>query len=73
METTSPKYYYHDGTGMARPYVVTSLKVDEAVWKRAKKRAIDDEITLQELLNAAVAEYLKRKTLTEYRRKKREN
>ena len=55
------------------PIVVTSLKVDEAVWKRAKKRAIDDEITLQQLLNVAVAEYLKRKTLTEYRRKKREN
>jgi hypothetical protein len=58
---------------MARPYVVTSLKVDEGIWKRAKKRAIDEEITLQQLLNAAVAEYLKRKTLTEFRRKRREN
>jgi acyl-CoA hydrolase len=58
---------------MVRPYVVTSMKVDEEVWKRAKKRAIDEEITLQQLLNVAVAEYLKRKTLPEYRRKKREN
>jgi hypothetical protein len=58
---------------MARPFVVTSLKVDEDLWKRAKKRAIDEEMTLQELLNEAVQDYLKRKTATELRRKKREN
>ena len=58
---------------MPKPYVVTSLKVDEDLWKRAKKRAIDEEITLQELLNEAVHDYLKRKTDAEYKRKKREN
>ena len=58
---------------MAKPFVVTSLKVDEDLWKRAKKRAIDEEITLQELLNEAVQNYLKRKTAAEYRRKRREN
>ena len=58
---------------MARPFIVTSLKVDEELWKRAKKRANDEDITLQELLNEAVQDYLRRKTLAEYRRKKREN
>ena len=58
---------------MARPFIVTSLKVDEDIWKRAKKRAIDEEITLQELLNEAVHDYLKRKSAAEFKRKKREN
>jgi hypothetical protein len=58
---------------MAKPYRVTSLKVDEDLWKRAKKRAVDEEITLQELLNEAVADYLRRKSAVEYRRKKKEN
>ena len=52
---------------------MTSLKVDEELWKRAKKRAIDEEITLQELLNEAVQDYLKRKTAVDFRRRKREN
>jgi hypothetical protein len=58
---------------MAKPFVVTSLKVDEELWKRAKKRAIDEEITLQQLLNEAVQDYLRRKTIAEYRRRKKEN
>ncbi len=58
---------------MPKPYIMTSLKVDEELWKRAKKRAIDEEITLQELLNEAVQDYLKRKNYAEFRRKKREN
>ena len=58
---------------MAKPFIVTSLKVDEDLWKRAKKRAIDEEISLQELLNEAVQDYLKRKTAVEYKRKRREN
>ena len=58
---------------MPKPFIVTSLKVDEDLWKRAKKRAIDEEITLQELLNEAVKDYLKRTTAAELRRKKREN
>ena len=56
-----------------KPTVVTSLRVDEDLWKRAKKRAFDEEITLQELLNAAVQAYLKRKTYAEPRKRKREN
>lgn len=58
---------------MARPSVVTSIKVDEELWKRAKKRAIDDNITLQELLNEAVKEYLRRGIPQPPRRKVREN
>jgi len=58
---------------MAKPFVVTSMKVDEELWKRAKKRAIDEEITLQELLNAAVQEYLKKKTPPDYGQRKKEN
>ncbi|MDA4126314.1 MAG: hypothetical protein OK452_03790 [Thaumarchaeota archaeon] len=58
---------------MAKPFRVTSLKVDEDLWKRAKKRAVDEEITLQELLNEAVQDYLRRKSVSEYKRKKREN
>ena len=58
---------------MAKPFRVTSLKVDEDLWKRAKKRAVDEEITLQELLNAAVQDYLRRKNDVESRRKKRDN
>lgn len=58
---------------MAKPFRVTSLKVDEDLWKRAKKRAVDEEITLQELLNEAVQDYLRRKSVADYKRKKREN
>jgi acyl-CoA hydrolase len=58
---------------MAKPFIVTSMKVDEDLWKRAKKRAIDDEITLQQLLNVAVQEYLRRRTVPDFRRKKHEN
>ncbi|GEM_PF-1924700 len=58
---------------MAKPFIVTSLKVDEELWKRAKKRAIDEDITLQELLNVAVQDYLRRRTDVEFKRKKREN
>ncbi|HXW95288.1 MAG TPA: hypothetical protein VEJ19_06255 [Nitrososphaerales archaeon] len=57
---------------MAGSFIVTSLKVDEDLWKRAKKRAIDEEITLQELLNQAVQEYLRRKSF-EPKRRRREN
>ena len=58
---------------MGKPFVVTSMKVDEELWKKAKKRAIDEEITLQELLNMAVQEYLRKKTPPDLGRKKREN
>jgi predicted DNA-binding ribbon-helix-helix protein len=58
---------------MGKPFIVTSMKVEEDLWKRAKKRAIDEDITLQQLLNEAVQEYLRRRTLSDFRRKKREN
>ena len=58
---------------MAKPFIVTSMKVDEELWKKAKKRAIDEEITLQELLNLAVQEYLRRRPYDELKRKRREN
>ena len=70
---TQHKYYTHASHAVHKPAIVTSVKVDEDLWKRAKKRAIDEEITLQELLNAAVQDYLRKKALTEYRRKKKEN
>ena len=58
---------------MAKLSIVTSIKVDEDLWKKAKKRAIDEEITLQELLNAAVRDYLRNPGANEFKRKKREN
>jgi hypothetical protein len=60
-------------SAMAGSFIVTSMKVDQDLWKRAKKRAIDEEITLQELLNQAVQEYLRRKTFVEPKRRRREN
>lgn len=46
---------------MAKPTVVTSVKVDENLWKEAKKKAIDEGITLQDLLNEAVEDWMKKK------------
>jgi predicted transcriptional regulator len=54
---------------MNRTSVVTSIKVDEDLWKKAKKRAVDDEITLQELINSAVEAWLKGRSPAERRRK----
>ncbi len=45
---------------MGKP-VVTSVKVDEELWKEAKKKAIDEGITLQDLLNEAVEDWMKKK------------
>jgi len=58
---------------MAKPSIVTSIKVDEDLWKRAKKRAIDEEISLQQLLNQAVQEYLKGEGRRAYRHRRKEN
>ncbi len=58
---------------MARDSIVTSIKVDEGLWRRAKKRAIDEGITLQELLNQSIQEYLRRAVAAESRRRKTEN
>jgi DNA-binding protein YbaB len=45
---------------MGKP-TVTSVKVDEDIWKEAKKKAIDEDITLQDLLNEAVEDWLRKK------------
>ena len=37
------------------------MKVDEELWKEAKKKAIDEGITLQDLLNEAVEDWMKKK------------
>jgi len=37
------------------------VKVDEELWKEAKKKAIDEGITLQDLLNEAVEDWMKKK------------
>jgi len=34
------------------------MKVDKELWKEAKKKAIDKGMTLQELLNDAVKEWM---------------
>jgi hypothetical protein len=41
--------------------VVTSMKLDADLWKEAKKKAIDEGITLQDLLNDALRSRLKKK------------
>ena len=46
---------------MAKPSIVTSVKVDEELWKEAKKAAIDEGITLQDLLNEAVEDWMKKR------------
>lgn len=38
----------------------TSVRVDEDLWKEAKKKAIDEGITVTELLNQAVEEWMSR-------------
>ncbi len=43
-----------------RRFVVTSMKVNEELWKEAKKKAIDEGITLQVLLDRAVGEWMER-------------
>jgi hypothetical protein len=63
--TTKNKYYllcyYLDNSMPPKPMVVTSVKVDEELWKEAKKKAIDEGITLQDLLNEAVEDWMKKK------------
>jgi hypothetical protein len=44
--------------------VVTSIKVDEALWKEAKKKAIDEGITLQDLLSEAIRDWIRKKKVS---------
>jgi len=41
--------------------VVTSVKIDENRWKAARKKAIDEGITFSDILDEALAEWLKKK------------
>jgi hypothetical protein len=44
---------------------VTSVKVDEELWKQAKIQAIKDGITLQDVLNRALIDWLNRQSRKE--------
>ncbi len=39
--------------------IVTSVKIDEDVWKKAKIEAINQDIQLSELLEKAIDEWVK--------------
>jgi hypothetical protein len=41
--------------------ITTSIKIDPKLWKETKIQAIQDEITVSELLENAIREYCKRK------------
>lgn len=41
--------------------VNTSIKVDPKLWKEAKIQAIKEDLTVSELLEEAIREYIKRK------------
>jgi hypothetical protein len=41
--------------------ITTSIKIDPKLWKEAKIQAIQDEITVSELLEGAIRDYIKRK------------
>lgn len=40
--------------------LVTSLRVDSDLWKEARKTAIDCEITLQELIDQAIRDFIEK-------------
>lgn len=40
--------------------IVTSLRVDQNLWKEARKAAIDCDITLGELIDAAIRDWIKK-------------
>ena len=41
--------------------ITTSIKIDPKLWKETKIQAIQDEITVSELLENAIRDYIKRK------------
>lgn len=49
----------------------TTLKLDQEIYKLAKKKAIDEEVDFQELINEALALYLKTEKKTRETRKER--
>lgn len=42
----------------AKKEIVTSLRVDPSLWKEARKTAIDCDITLGELIDQAVRDFI---------------
>ena len=48
----------------------TTLKLNQEIYKLAKKRAIDEEINFQELVNMALKRYLERKEKKVSKKKK---
>lgn len=42
--------------------IVTSLRVDPDLWKEARKAAIDCDITLGELIDQAIREWIEKRT-----------
>lgn len=41
--------------------ITTSIKIDPKLWKETKIQAIQDELTVSELLENAIRDYCKRK------------
>ena len=41
--------------------ITTSIKIDPDLWKQTKIQAIQDEITVSELLEDSIKDYIKRK------------
>jgi hypothetical protein len=41
--------------------ITTSIKINPKLWKETKIQAIQDEITVSELLEDAIKDYIKRK------------
>lgn len=41
--------------------ISTSIKIDPETWKKAKIQAIQDDLTVSELLEHAIREYIKKR------------
>lgn len=46
---------------MAKKQIVTSLRVNPDLWKEAKIQAIKEEITLAEVVEKALVEWIKKR------------
>ena len=44
--------------------VVTSLRVDPELWKKAKMKALENDITLGEVIDEALREWIKKQEKT---------
>jgi len=48
----------------SKEQIVTSLKVDPALWKQAKMQALEHDITLGEVIDEALREWIKKQEKT---------